>query len=119
MLIIHSFSYLYLLHCICCFINLYCMYFRGPHGRLALPNESPSLNKANLLTYLLTYIGSRCFSNNVYIIYFVRILGVNNKILISNSLILFLILIFELPVLIQQIFTIALQEHYAGQTVRI
>ena len=29
------------------------MYFRGPHGRLALPNESPSLNKANLLTYLL------------------------------------------------------------------
>ena len=28
------------------------MYFRGPHGRLALPNESPSLNKANLLTYL-------------------------------------------------------------------
>ena len=30
------------------------MYFRGPHGRLALPNESPSLNKANLLTYLLT-----------------------------------------------------------------
>ena len=54
MLIILSFSYLYLLHCICCFINLYCMYFRGPHGRLALPNESPSLNKANLLT-LLTY----------------------------------------------------------------
>ena len=28
------------------------MDFRGPHGRLALPNESPFLNKANLLTYL-------------------------------------------------------------------
>ena len=28
------------------------MYFRGPHGRLALPNESPSLNKANLLTFV-------------------------------------------------------------------
>ena len=27
----------------------------SPHGRLALPNESPSLNKANLLIYLLTY----------------------------------------------------------------
>ena len=46
MLIILSFLYLYLLYCICCFINLYCMYFRGPHGRLALPK-----NKANLLTY--------------------------------------------------------------------
>ena len=37
------------------------MYFRGPHGRLALPNESPSLNKANLLTYFKT-------ANNIYVV---------------------------------------------------
>ena len=32
------------------------MYFRGPHGRLALPNESSSVNKANLLTIESKYI---------------------------------------------------------------